>query len=473
VTTARFSRPLALLVAGTFFMENLDGTIIATAAPTIAADFGVDPVAVNAAMTSYLLALAIAIQASGWLADRFGGRRIFLLAIVVFTLTSALCALSPNLLTLVLVRVGQGLGGALMVPVGRLLVLRSTAKEDLVPAIAYLTWPALVAPVVAPLVGGVITEYGAWEWVFLINVPLGALAFVVAWRVVPQLPGRAMPALDWVGFLLLAAAVTVLVLGLETVGPDSKIGAGRPAVLVGLAGAVLLGGLAVRWMLRRPHPLMNLRLLRIPTFRFSNSGGGVYRLVISAAPFLLPLLFQVGFGWSPVLAGAMVMALFVGNLGIKPSTSFLLRRFGFRPVLIGSSLGGALCFAGCALFTHGTPLPVIVAVLVASGAFRSVGFTAYNTVQFADVEPADLTEANTLAATVQQLAVGLGIAFGALAVRLGELFLTAADTGSGPAAAYRIAFAVLAVSMLFPTIESTRIARDAGEAVTGRGGGRT
>jgi EmrB/QacA subfamily drug resistance transporter len=455
------NRPLALLVAATFFMENLDGTIIATAAPRIAADFGVPAVAINAAMTSYLLALAVGIQASGWLAERFGARRIFLLAIVIFTVSSGLCALSPNLLMLCLTRVLQGLGGAMMVPVGRLVVLRATRKSELLPAIAYLTWPGLVAPVIAPTVGGLIATYATWQWIFLINVPLGVLAFVVASRVVPHVSPARVPGLDWVGFALFASAAVALVLGMEQVGD-----AGRwQWAVAGAALALVLGFVAVRWMRNREHPLVDLSILSVATYRLSNTGGGVFRLVVSAVPFLLPLMFQEAFGWTPVKAGLMVMAVFIGNIGIKPTTTPLIRRFGFRTVILGSTVGLLLTFVGCAFITDDTPLAVTAAVLVISGAFRSIGFTAYNSVQFADIDPADLAGANTFSATVQQLAGGLGVAFGALALRVADgLGAAGSDTLVGQ---YHFAFAVLAVAMLFPCLETLTMARHAGAEVSG------
>ncbi len=440
-------------------MENLDGTIIATAAPRMASDLGVPAVAINAAMTSYLLAVAVGIQASGWLAERFGARRIFCLAIVIFTVASGLCALSPSLLMLCLTRVLQGLGGAMMVPVGRLVVLRATRKSELLPAIAYLTWPGLVAPVLAPTLGGLITTYASWHWIFLINVPLGVVALVVASRVVPRLQTHSVPGLDWVGFGFFASATVALVLGMEQIGDPNR----WPWAVAGVAVAVLLAGLAVRWMRSQDHPLFDLSLLKIATYRLSNTGGGVYRLVISAVPFLLPLMFQEAFGWTPVRAGLMVMAVLIGNIAIKPTTTPLIRRFGFRTVILASTLGSALTFLACALITAATPLAVTAAVLLVSGACRSVGFTAYNSVQFADIDQAGLAGANTFSATVAQLAGGLGVAFGALALRLAS----GASGSDSVTSHYHFAFVVLAAAMLYPFVETLTMARHAGAEVSG------
>ena len=313
-----FSRALALLVAGTYFMEILDGTIIATAAPAIAADLQVRPVDINLAMTAYLITLAVGIPISGWLAERFGARKVFTAAIAVFTVASLLCALSPNLAVLCVARMLQGLGGAMMVPVGRLVVLRDADRKEFLEAIAYLTWPALIAPVLAPVLGGLIVSYASWHWIFLINVPLGVVAFIVALKVVPDIRARKVPPPDWVGFLLCGTALAALVIGMELVGSAPTPWA---AVVLWLLLFVACTGAALWWFKRALHPLLDLRALRIHTFRVGNGGGAVYRLVINAVPFLLPLMFMLGFGWGAFEAGLMTMAVFAGNVLIKPATS--------------------------------------------------------------------------------------------------------------------------------------------------------
>ena len=463
--SATLNRPLALLVAGTFFMENLDGTIIATAAPAIAADLGVAPVDVNLAMTAYLVTIAVGIPVSGWLTDRFGGRRVLVAAIAVFTVASLLCALSVNLPMLVAMRVLQGAGGALMVPVGRLVVLRATAKRDLLDAVAYLTWPALVAPVIAPALGGWIITVTTWHWIFLINLPLGVVALVVAARIVPALEEEpSVPPLDWLGFSLCAGTLAALLIGLELLGPQYAAGPLAPTAT--LAGAGLLGVLTAAWLRRTAHPLLRFGALRLQSFRVSNVGGGVYRMVICAVPFLLPLMFQVGFGWSPVRAGLLVLLLFLGNVLIKPATSPLIRTFGFRSVLIGSVIGGLATFAAIATLRADTPLVLTGAVLVLSGIFRSIGFSAYNSLQFADLDTADMTDANTLASTLQQVAVGLGVAVGAVILRAVDL--AAGPATLAPVTPYALAFVVLAVLMLHPLIEALALHRAAGNEVAGR-----
>ena len=455
-------RPLALLVAGAFFMEILDGTVIAPAAPHIAADLGVDAVDVNVAITGYLLTLAVLIPISGWLADRLGARRVFTAALVIFTLASAGCAMAPSLPVLTATRVLQGVGGAMMVPVGRLVVLRTTPKRDLVRAIAFLTWPALVAPVIAPAVGGLLANYASWRWIFIINVPLGITALVLALRIVPDVRAPRRDPLDWRGFLLTAGGAAALVVGLESVGA-----ARWGTAVTGLALAAVLLTAAVLYLLRARRPLLDLRVLRVATYRLTASGGSVYRMVITAIPFLLPLLFQLGFGWSAAQAGLVVIALFVGNVGIKPATTPLMRRFGIRTLVLFSIAASAVCLVGMAFLTEDTPLPVVLLLLLASGIVRSTGFTAYNSVAYADVESDRMTGANTLMSTLQELGAGLGVAVGALFVRLGDPVGQLTGLSDAPATPYRVAFVLLVLVLLVPAMEALRLSRAAGDAVTG------
>ena len=448
-------RNIALLVAGTFFMENLDGTILTTAAPSIGRSLGVPSVAVGIAITAYLLTLAVLIPLSGWITRRLGSRRIFLAAIAIFTLASVLCALSTSLPELTIMRVLQGIGGAMMVPVGRLAVLRVTDRTDLIRAIALLTWPALVAPIVAPLAGGIITTYFTWHWIFLINVPLGIVAFFAALRIIPTEERESPPRLDWLGLVLTCTGLGSLVyLG-------SLLAERDPGMILTIGWAVVgfgLVGLAIAHQLRAPHPLLDLRALRIETFRLSHAGGSLFRLTVNAVPFLLPLLFQDVFGYSPLLSGALVLFVFVGNLAIKPATTSLLRRFGFPAVIVAASAAAALSMALMALLSSSTPLWVVIVLLTASGVARSTGFTAYNTIAFADVERVEMTDANTLASTLQQLAAGFGVAVGAVALRLGDSF----GSGSG---AFGFAFAVLALLTALATVEGLLLSKSAGENI--------
>lgn len=458
---SNLNRPLALLVAGTFFMEILDGTILSTAAPAIAADLGVAPVDINTAMTGYLIALAAGIPVSGWLTDRFGGRRILSVAIGIFTLASLACALSSSLPMLVAMRILQGFGGALMVPVGRLVVLRETAKPDMLDAIAYLTWPALLAPVIAPTLGGWIVTIASWHWIFLINLPLGLVAFVVAQKVVPAMSATDQPRLDWPGFLLCGGTLAAVMIFFELLQPRGTLD--LLPVLGGAAVAVSLILASSWWLRRTEHPILRFDALRVRTFAVSNLGGGLYRMVINAVPFLVPLLLQVGFGFSPVASGNLLLLLFLGNVAIKPATSPLIRRFGFRSVLICCIVGGAVVIAILGQLQPTTPLVVMGGLLLVSGMLRSTGFSAYNSLQFADIPADTMARANTLSATLHQLSVGLGIAVGAMLLRLGEHLVP-----TPPQAAYAWAFGGLALIMILPLIQVWRLHPSAGDDVTRR-----
>jgi EmrB/QacA subfamily drug resistance transporter len=459
------SRGLALLVAGAMFMEILDGTVIAPAAPHIAADFGVNALAVNVAITAYVLTLAVLIPISGWLADRFGPLRVFMTAVAVFTLASAGCAVAMNLPMLTTTRVLQGVGGAMMVPVGRLVVLRTTPKPELVKAIAYLTWPALVAPVVAPALGGVLSTYASWRWIFVINVPMGLAALLLAPRIVPDVRSADAGRLDWRGFGLTTIGIVALIVGIENIGKPIPAWA-NGAIGLALAAGALTG--AVLYLVKAPRPLLDLQILRIPTYRVTALGGSAFRAVLSAIPFLLTLFFQLGFGWTAARAGLVVVALFVGNVAIKPATTPLMRHMGIRSVMLGALAASAASLLGIAFLQPTTPLPLLLALLVLSGTFRSIGFTAYNSVAFADVQPEQMTDANTLMSTVQELGAGLGVAIGALLVSLGGSLVGDLGLGAGADEPFRVAFVVLAVILALPAIEGLMLARTAGDTVTGR-----
>jgi EmrB/QacA subfamily drug resistance transporter len=438
-------------------MENLDGTILSTAAPAMGRDLGVPAVQVGAAIPAYLLTVAVLIPLSGWLPTRFGARSVFVAAVVVFTVASAGCAAAPSLPVLLALRVLQGAGGALMVPVGRLAVLAVTDRRHVVSAIAWLTWPALAAPVVAPLLGGLLVTVASWRWIFLINLPFGVAVVIAALALVPTERGADRGPLDVRGLLLTAGAIAaVTVLG-------SLLAAARidaPAVLLAAVAGVVLGVGAADSLLRSSAPLFDLRILKIETFRVTHAGGSLFRLAVNGVPFLVPLLLQLGFGWTAVQAGATVLWLFVGNLAIKPATTPLLARFGFRPVILWSSAAVAASIALLALVGPGVPVVLLVVLLVAGGAARSIGFTAYNTIAFADVERADLVHANTLSSTLQQLAAGLGVSVAAVALRLGQ-----ALPGGGDLLPYRLAFVVLAVLTLGAVLEGARMSQEAGERI--------
>jgi EmrB/QacA subfamily drug resistance transporter len=452
-------RRVALLVAGCFFMEMLDGTIVITASPSIASSLGVASTSISLVISAYLVTLAVLIPASGWVAARWGARPVFLAAIVIFTLASIGCAASTSLTELVAMRILQGVGGALMVPVGRQVVLAGTAKGDLMQVMSFLIWPGLVAPVFAPLVGGLITEYASWHWIFLINVPLGALAFLVATRLIESPPVPRPPRLDRLGVLF-----TCVGLGGFTYAPDLV---SRPdprwvvAAAIGALAALFLFG-AVRHLLAATHPLVNLRTLEIGTFRASIGGSAIFWLCVGAVPFLLPLLFQEGFGWSPVKSGAVVLLVFVGNVGIKPATTFLYGRFGFRAMLITATLGLAASLIALAFIDAGTWLVVTGLFVLVGGVARSVGLTGYSTLAFSEVPEPLMRDANILQVTNQQLCAGFGAAAGAVALRIGGTFDVSFEH------AFSIAFLILAAVCLLATVGALRLDRAAGDVLRTR-----
>jgi EmrB/QacA subfamily drug resistance transporter len=459
---------VALLVAGAFFMENLDGTVIVTAVPKMAASFGVPPLDLNIGVSAYLLTLAVLIPASGWLADRFGTRSVFTSAIVVFTGASILCGLAPSLAWFTLARVLQGVGGAMMVPVGRLAVLRFTAKHELIGAIATITWPGLAAPILGPPLGGFIATYASWRWIFFLNLPLGLAAFAAALRLIPrEAPEPAAP-FDGTGFLFTGSACFALVYGLDLVS-RRPMPAAAPGLLL---AAALAGAAAALHFRRRSAPLLDFRALAVRSYAATVWGGSLFRVTVNAVPFLLPLLFQLGFGLDPFAAGLLVLAVFAGNLAMKPLTTPILRRFPFRAVLLVNGALNGLFILACALLAPATPVPVIAGLLFASGLTRSMQFTALNTLAFADLPGDWMSGANTLFNMVQQLCMAMGIALGAVALRLGALAGGGARPGLLPLAHFRIAFLLVGAIALLELPGVLRLAPDAGDRVRRRPGSR-
>jgi MFS family permease len=374
------------------------------------------------------------------------------------------CALSETLPELIAMRVLQGVGGAMMVPVGRVLVLSGSAKHHLMRVTAYLVWPGMVAPVVAPLIGGLITTYASWHWLFLINLPLGAIALVAAARIVRP-PAQAPPGrLDVAGVVLTSLGLAGLTVTCVLL---SKSSSRWPAVLAAGVPSLLLLALAARHLLRADRPLVDLRTLRIPTLRSAIGGTALWFPVMGAVPFLAPLLMEEVFGWSAVKAGSIVLLVFVGNLGVKPGTTYLYGRFGFRSVLIASTAGMAAMLVALAFTTASTPVAVIGAILLASGVARSVGATGYTTMAFGDVPEGEMRHAGTLQATVQQLGIGFGVAGGAIALRIGHE--VGGLTSSHPALTteYRVAFVIVALVALAATVEAARLHPGAGDVLRG------
>ncbi|MGY5368259.1 MFS transporter [Enterobacter oligotrophicus] len=455
--------PAALLVAGAFFMEFLDGTVIATALPDMAKSFGVQAVDLNIGISAYLITLAVLIPASGWIADRFGARKVFAFALAIFTLASVFCGLSNTVDQFVAMRVLQGMGGALMVPVGRLAVLRTTPKHQLITAIATLTWPALVAPIIGPPLGGFITSYADWRWIFFINVPLGIVAIILALRIIPDLHEDARRPFDLTGFVATTIAMVSLVYAMETLGGQHvKEGITLALMVVGLLSLVF----ALRHFRRTEWPMIRLDALQVPTFRVTMYGGSLFRASISAVPFLLPLMFQVGFGMDAFHSGLLVLAVFVGNLTIKPATTPLIRGLGFKRLLLINGALNVLALLACAFLTADTPVWLIMLILYLGGVFRSIQFTAVSTLAFADVPSAQMSYANTLFSTATQLAVGLGITLGAIGIRIGEKISEAFGLEAIPGISFRLAFVAIALICLVGMFDTLRLTKDAGSAVS-------
>ncbi len=452
---------LPYLVAATFFMEYLDTTIITTALPRMAMDFAVTPNALSLGLTAYMLTLAVFIPVSGWIADRFGSRTVFGSAIALFTLASVGCALSASLLAFTAARVLQGLGGAMMVPVGRMIVIRNTERQHLMRAISTITWPAIAAPVLGPTVGGFITTYASWHWIFLINVPFGIAAILGVLVIVPQQRASQARPLDRIGFLLSAATLTALLCGTELASRQTT----SLALAIGLILAGIVLGLATVMQARRtPWPLLDFSVLKVPTYAVTVLWGGVTRIGIEAVPYLSPLLFQIGFGLSPFHSGLLLLAAATGNLGMKAFTTPILKRFGFRRVAATGGTIAGLATIACGLLMPATPLPVTLALLFVYGLARSMQFTMLATLAYADVPDAQKGPASTLWSTNQQMTIGMGIAFGAVCLRVTSA-LRGSHAASFTLGDFHWAFAIAGLLTLVSVIGYVRLPRDAGSRI--------
>ncbi len=404
----------ALTVACALFMENLDSTVIATSLPAIATDLHEDPISLKLALTSYLVSLAIFIPASGWAADRFGARKIFRLAILVFTLGSILCGVSGSLPGFIAARVIQGLGGAMMVPVGRLVLLRSIERTELVNALAFLTVPALLGPIMGPLLGGFITTYFHWRWIFWINVPIGAAGIILATLFVKDVKGEAASPLDVTGFLLCGLGLACLLFGLS--GAGRGLMPWEAAILLALLGALAL----TAYVLHARHaafPLIDLKLLSFKTFRASVMGGSLFRIGIGSIPFLLPLMLQAGFGMSAFQSGSVTFIASVGAMAMKATAAPILRIFGFRRVLVYDAILSAAFLGAYGFFTPSTPVLLMMGVLLVGGFVRSLEFTSLNAIVFAEIDPSKMSRAVSFSSAAQQLSLSVGVAAGAGALQ--------------------------------------------------------
>jgi EmrB/QacA subfamily drug resistance transporter len=454
-------RTIALIIACAMFMEQMDATVLATALPTMARDFGAPVANLSSALTSYLMALAIFIPASGVMADRFGSKTIFRLAIALFVAGSLLCGQATNLGFLVAARFLQGIGGAMMIPVGRLVLLRSVAKEDMVQAMSWLIMPALVGPIIGPPLGGFIVTYLNWRWIFYLNLPVGILGIVLVTRFIRQVRGDAPPPLDLVGFVLSGISLGCLLFGFEISSRPGELT--RALVLIAI-GAVA-GGLYILHARRRTAPILDLTLMQVPTFRLSVIAGALTRITQGAQPFLLPLMLQLGFGMSAAASGLILIAGAIGSIGMKWLAPRALKRFGFRNSLIVNGLISSAGYAMCALFRPGWPPAAMFAVLAVCGFFMSFQFTAYNTIAYDEIPASRMSSATSFYATFQQLMLSLGICVGAAALRVGML-ATHSTTPALPD--FSLAFLVVTAISAASTIWHLQFAPTAGDELSGR-----
>jgi EmrB/QacA subfamily drug resistance transporter len=451
-----------LIVACALFMENLDATVLSTALPAIARDLHQSPIQLKLALTSYLLTLAVFIPASGWVADRFGTRIVFRLAILIFALGSALCGFANSIGTLVAARAFQGIGGAMMVPVGRLVILRTIPRSEFVGALAWLTMPALLGPVLGPPVGGFITTYFHWRWIFWINLPIAALGIVLATLFIPNVRGETISRFDYLGFVLSGIGLAGLV------SASAALDASAIPLWI-VAGLFLIGSVSVwLYVLHARHaeaPILDLKLLRFPTFRSGIVGGSLFRIGVGAMPLLLPLQLQLGFGMTPLKSGLLTFVTAIGAIGMKTAVGKILKRFGFRTVLLFNAIVSGILIGAPAIFTRMTPISVMLLVLFVGGFFRSLQFTCINAICVAEIDQPEMSQATSFTSAFQQIALSLGITVGAsmlqlsLAIRHSE-----ALTGADFVPAFLVVGFISAISFL----NFARLPKDAGEEVAGR-----
>jgi EmrB/QacA subfamily drug resistance transporter len=412
-TTDTVKRYLPWLVAVALFMEQLDATIVTTAVPTMAASLGVTPLSLKAVVSSYILSLAVGIPVSGWMADRYGTRRVFGLAVALFTFASMLCGLAVNVPMLVAARILQGLGAAMMMPVGRLAIIRTFSKSELLGAMNFVIIPALIGPLLGPTVGGIIVHWLSWREIFFINVPVGLVAMWLIHHHMPNYQGTRPRPLDVIGLVLFGTGLALLSWLLEVFG-EHRIDITSEAILFAASLSLLA---AYIWHARRhPHPLLRLALFQVRTFRISVLGGFITRLGIGGLPFMLPLLYQIGLGLPAWQSGLMMMPAALAAMGMKLMSARVLKRFGYRSVLIVNTVLIGITISMYAWVDASTPIQLILLVSLAQGFFNSLQFSSMNSMAYADIEVADSSMASTIASSFQQMSMSFGLASASMVV---------------------------------------------------------
>ena len=458
------NRILPLVFASALFMENMDSTVIATSLPAIAADLGTNPVALKLAFTTYLLSLTVFLPISSWLADRFGARTVFRLAVAIFTLASISCGFANSLEYLVVARAVQGFGGALMVPVGRIVMLRTVPKSEYVNAMAWLTVPALIGPLLGPPIGGFITTYFHWRWIFWMNLPFGILGLALATWLMPNMKDENVAQLDIKGFVLSGLGLSLTVFGMTELGQ----GIFPPMVVFAMiaVGAILIW-IYVRHARSIPKPILEIAMLRVQTLRVSIVGGMFYRVAAGAVPFLLPLMLQLGFGFTPFQSGSITCASALGAVMMKFLAARSLKRWGYRQLLVFNGVFSSVMMAASGLFTPNTPFIVMVMVLLFGGLLRSLQFTSLNSIAYADVSTQEVGPANGLYTVAQQLSLALGVSVAALTLEAAQFLRGAEMLGRSD---FAVAFFVVAFVGLMSTIFFARLPQDAGANLSGHVG---